>query len=474
MGNKELFLGIDASKGYADFALMDATLELTEACFQLDDTNTGHEKLREIIEAYFLSNPEMTLYCGIESTGGYEKNWLNYLLFLGVRVKMKSALINPALVKGISKAALNRSITDETSAINVALYLANFRNKIIYQQEGGQPNNPFESGRSLYTYQKMIVKQSVQLQNQLEKIIYQHFSEAIVYCRHGMPKWLLKVLNKYPSPKDICKAGTSKLVRIKGVSQQCAQGLINKAEKNSQSCDRNIAFIISHTTAEIIHKEEEIAAIDKYLVKEYSNHPMVKLLGTIMGVGTMTAILILFEIEDINRFTTAKKLVAYFGLNPEYRISGDGKWGNHLSKKGRKMMRARLYMCCLTAANRDLMMRQLYARYRGMGKDHYFAMGVLMHKMLRIIYGMLKSGNPYDIAIDEQNREKASEKQGDVAKRKLQQVRENRKKSRRYLSLKTEDLAPISKRKHKKIKELETSQTPEGVLIRDQPQPSQK
>lgn len=474
MEKKELFLGIDASKGYADFALMDASLKLTEPCFQLDDTNSGHEKLKEIIETYFLSNPEMTLFCGIESTGGYERNWLNYLLFLGVRFKLKSALINPALIKGISKAALNRSITDETSAINVALYLANFKNKILYLQEDGQQNNPFESGRSLYTYQKLIVKQNVQLQNQLEKIIYQHFSEALVYCRHGIPKWLLKILNKYPSPKDIYKAGTSKLVRIKGISQQCAQGLINKAEKNSQSCDRNIAFIISHTTAEIIHKQEEIATIDKYMSKEYSHHPLVKLLSTIVGVGTMTAIMILFEIEDINRFATAKKLVAYFGLNPEYRISGDGKWGNHLSKKGRKMMRARLYMCCLSAATRDPMMKQLYARYRGMGKDHYFAMGVLMHKMLRVIYGILKSGKPYDIAIDQQNRDKASEKQEDIAQQKMQQVRENRKKSRRYLSENNENIAPISKRKFKKIKELETSQAPESASIRDHPQPSQK
>jgi transposase len=474
MGNKELFLGIDASKGYADFALMNVALELSEPCFQLDDTNSGHEKLREIIETYFLSNPEMTLYCGIESTGGYERNWLNYLLFLGVRIKMKSVLINPALVKGISKAALNRSITDETSAINVALYLANFKNKILYLQEDGQQKSPFESGRSLYTYQKMIVKQSVQLQNQLEKIIYQHFSEALVYCRHGMPKWLLRVLNKYPSPNDICKAGTTKLLKIKGVSEQRAQGLIKKAKQNSQYCDRDIIFIINHTTAEIIHKEEEIDAIDKYMAKEYSHHPLVKLLSTIMGVGTMTAILILFEIEEINRFATAKKLVAYFGLNPEYRISGDGKWGNHLSKKGRKMMRARLYMCCLTAANRDPMMKQLYAKYRGMGKDHYFAMGVLMHKMLRVIYGMLKSGKPYDIAIDQQNREKSSEKQGDLAQQKLQQVRENRKKSRRYLSENTEDVAPISKWKHKKLKELEESQAPESALIRDHPQFCQK
>ena len=42
---------------------------------------------------------------------------------------------------------------------------------------------------------------------------------------------------------------------------------------------------------------------------------------------------------------------------------------------------------------------------------HYQAMGVVMHKLLRIIYGVLKSKKGYDPDVDEKNVLKAAEKQ---------------------------------------------------------------
>jgi transposase len=39
------YLGIDVSKGYADFALLSELLVQQEETFQLDDTKSGHEQL---------------------------------------------------------------------------------------------------------------------------------------------------------------------------------------------------------------------------------------------------------------------------------------------------------------------------------------------------------------------------------------------------------------------------------------------
>ncbi len=59
------------------------------------------------------------------------------------------------------------------------------------------------------------------------------------------------------------------------------------------------------------------------------------LLTSITGIGDQSAVEIVVEIEDINRFESAKKLGAYFGTHPMFKQSGDGTWGNHMSKKGR-------------------------------------------------------------------------------------------------------------------------------------------
>ena len=118
-------------------------------------------------------------------------------------------------------------------------------------------------------------------------------------------------------------------------------------------------------------------------------------------------------------------------------------------------MRSVLYMACLSSIRHDPTTKKKYSDIRSQGKCHLFAMGVLMHKMLRVIFGVLKSNTPYDAAIDEKNRQKASEKQADLKQLKKQQTIENMKKRRRFQQQHLDQM-PVSNRKAKKIKELET------------------
>lgn len=64
------FLGIDVSKGYADFILLDEDKQVLEESFQLDDNKAGREKLSELFDPWFDSGIK-ELYCAVESTGGY-------------------------------------------------------------------------------------------------------------------------------------------------------------------------------------------------------------------------------------------------------------------------------------------------------------------------------------------------------------------------------------------------------------------
>jgi len=452
-----IYLGIDVSKGYSDFVLMNSSQELLEGLFQLDDTFKGHEQLKALLKKYVSKMPGIEIFCGLESTGGYERNWYNYLLQISKELPLKVALINPVLIKGVSKSLLTRTITDSVSAINIGIYLMNYKSKIKFNNEVSGNENPFKEGRSLYTYQKMLNKQKVQLNNQLEKLLYQNFSEILIYCRNGIPVWLLRLLVKYPTPESIKKAGIEKIKKIQGIGNDKAGKIIQKAEINTQRVDMKMAFIIKNTSSEILHKEEKLYESKSFLESIYKENPTVKLLCSICGIAYSSAIAILFEIEDINRFDSAKKIAAYFGLNPQFKQSGDGSWGNHLSKKGRKLMRTILYMTCLCAIRHDPMMKKKYADIRAKGRCHLFAMGVLMHKMLRIIYGILKTEKPYDTNIDEKNKQKSIEKQTDLDELKKNQIRENLKKIRRYQKQNIDEM-PISKRRVKKIKELEMPQ----------------
>ena len=92
--NYKAFLGIDVSKGYADFLLLDQDKEVLEEPFQLDDSKSGRRKLTEIIDQWFSSGLQ-ELYCGVESTGGYENNWYSLLQNLSYTRDLKVARLNP-------------------------------------------------------------------------------------------------------------------------------------------------------------------------------------------------------------------------------------------------------------------------------------------------------------------------------------------------------------------------------------------
>lgn len=469
---KEYFLGIDVSKGYADFILLNDRLEPIESCFQMDDTSGSYKMLEQFIDKYFKLNPGLTLYAGFESTGGYERNWHRCLLALTPKYDLKVARVNPVAIKGISKASLNRSVTDETSAMNIATYMAGYKSKLDFST--GNLDESFQDARSIYTYYKMLSKQDTQLKNQLEKLLYQSLSDILIYCRRGVPMWLLRLLSKYPSAQSINKAGIAKLKDIKGVSEKRALAILSKLEHRNNKTSGDLAFVIKETVREILHKEERKEEIEQYLIEKYGKHRLVKLLTSIKGIGTSTAIFIMLEIEDINRFRTVKQIVAYFGINPEFKQSGDGITGKHMSKKGRKGIRGALYMPALAAMKCDPMMKELYFRFRAMGKNHYFTMGVLIHKLLRIIYGILKSEKPYDIRIDQANREKSLDKQKNIEELEKEQMLNYRKKKRRYQVTESWVSAPISARKNKILKELETSLSTKSAFVQDHLQPEQK
>lgn len=450
------FLGIDVSKGYADFLLLDVNKNVLEESFQLDDNKAGREQLSELIDHWF-SQGLQELFCGVESTGGYENNWYRFLRENNSDNKVKVTRLNPRGVKSIGEASLKRTITDAVSAENIAVYLISFPEKIIYSNSEYEGLQEYKEGRQLLKFKKMVIKQKVQLDNQLEKLLYQHFSEVVVYCRHGIPEWLLRLLIRYPSAKQVKRAGEKMLPRIKGISYNKALILKSKASDSDQNLSAEIKFIISETAKELLHKRELIKKLEKRIVEKYQDDEQVKLLQTISGIGLASAVTIILEIEDIERFSSAKKLSAFFGVHPTFKQSGDGTWGIKMSKQGRAEIRGALYMSCLSVLKYDGYLRKIYDRFKEEGMNHFQAMGVLMHKMLRIIYGVLKNQTAYDPAIDreniakaEQNRKEAKKKEVELEQRKLQ-------RSKRYKRQNKD--APISRRAAQKRKKQEMSQS---------------
>ena len=81
--------------------------------------------------------------------------------------------------------------------------------------------------------------------------------------------------------------------------------------------------------------EAEIAAIEKLVASESLGSEEIRRLVSVPGVGAITAAAFMAAVGDIERFSSAKKLVGYLGLDPIVRQSGSSEASyGRISKQG--------------------------------------------------------------------------------------------------------------------------------------------
>lgn len=395
----ESFLGIDASKGYADFVLIDSTLNRLEDTFQLDDTAKGHALLEAHLTAFIQTHGLSKVFCGIESTGGFEDNWFAFLCRLSDTLPVEVARLNPCNVKKSADATKNHQTTDALSAFNIAAYLARYPDHVDYTVL----DNKYREYRSLNNYITSLSKEKTKTVNRLKQLLYSCFPEILCYLNNGFPNWILELLVQYPTPQKLARAKAEKVARINNITKDKAIALIKKAKESiSTRCKATDASLILTMAGDVLDKEVRLSKMKTLLAKQCTG-PEIDLLLSIKGVAEYSAAAIMVEIEDINRFPSSSQLIGYFGLYPTLKMSGDKKYESRLSKKGRPAIRAVLYMCAKTAAIHDPHLKDIYIKQRAKGMKYNQAIGVLMQKMLRIIWGMLKNGEKYDCKVDAEN-----------------------------------------------------------------------
>ena len=398
---EKYYLGVDVSKGYADLVILDCNKQVVEVNFQLVDTFDGHCRLYEILCRFFANHPQCMLYAAVESTGGYENNWFNALVGFQATLNLKTARLNPLGVSANSKADLKRNVTDKISAQNVAEYMIAHPEKVSYEQQ-----DHLASLRKQWSFIKMLTKQSTQLLNQLEPLLYSANPELLTYCKDGVSAWLLKLLARYPTASKLAKAKAVSVARIPYISSARAQQLVLNAKNSVASAtDKVTEQLIRATVKQILHLRELIASQTEIMAKDFSVAE-VDLLKTFIGINEFSAVGLILEIQTITRFSTVKKLASFFGLHPVYKISGDGSGCFRMSKKGRKEPRRILFMVALSAIRSNPLIRSIYLDRIEQGMQKMAAIGLCMHKILRIIYGMLKHNQAFDPEVDRRNRER--------------------------------------------------------------------
>lgn len=196
-------------------------------------------------------------------------------------------------------------------------------------------------------------------------------------------------------PKSIAEQRVTALSRYADALTQDAARMKTMLESQTDATVRaSIKRQIKTTQKELLLLRKEINQLiqgDGHLTTQS------KLLQTIPGIGAIAAHIVIAELPDLEQFDDARQLAAWAGLTPRHFVSGtSGKTRTPITKVGSVRLRRGLFMPAMTARVFNPLLKTFGDRLQENGKKPKQIIIAIMRKLLHQIYGILKSGQPYN------------------------------------------------------------------------------
>lgn len=112
------------------------------------------------------------------------------------------------------------------------------------------------------------------------------------------------------------------------------------------------------------HYEEELERVDGCLEAMAKDFPEEESLVGLYGFGRYTALLVVGELGEPERFGNAKEVGAYAGLTARVHQSGVRDYHGHISKQGSRWLRWALVQAAIKIVRQDEKLKNFYTRIR--------------------------------------------------------------------------------------------------------------
>lgn len=188
------------------------------------------------------------------------------------------------------------------------------------------------------------------------------------------------------------------LVRRRAQLLDDTQAQRNRLEALHDSASAMVAASLKRQIKQLEAELKRIEdAIDKHLLQHPALQHSMRLLQSIDGIGRVVAMTILAEVPVISAFDRARDLAAFSGLTPALAQSGTSlRRRGAMTKQGSAALRKQLYMAALQAAKRtNNAFHKSFCDFVERGKSKMCALGAIMHKLIRVAFGVLKHNTPF-------------------------------------------------------------------------------
>ena len=389
-------VGIDVAKDKHDCFIISSEGEILADVFTIPNNAEGFDTLLQAIRRS--TRPEDKIKVGLEATGHYSYNILGFLLDKG----LPTYVINPLHTNLYRKSlSLRKTKTDRVDARTIAAMLMSdvdlksYTDTVYHNEEL----------KSLTRYRFDKVCERAKLKQTVSRLVTILFPELekLVSSLHSASVYAL--LSEFPGAKQLSSAHMTHLKAVlKNASQgrygqEMAETIRNAARSSVGSVMPAKSLELQHTIRLIREFDAEIEDIETAIqaIVDEMQSPIT----TIPGMGVRMGAVILAEIGDFSRFDSPDKILAYAGMSPSTYQSGQlslsGAY-SHMEKRGSRYLRYALYNATKYVCHWDPTFAAYLAKKRAEGKHYNVALSHAAKKLVRLIYALEKSRQPYSSA----------------------------------------------------------------------------
>ena len=384
-------VGIDVAKCKHDCFIISSEGEVLADVFTIANNADGFGTLLETIQR--CARPNEKIKVGLEATGHYSYNILGFLLGKGLH----TFVINPLHTNLYRKSlTLRKTKTDRIDARTIATMLMSDVGLKSYTDTSYHN----EELKSLTRYRFDKVQERARLKTSVSRLVCILFPELedLVSSLHLNSVYAL--LSEFPGAKQIANAH---LTHLKTLLEKSSNGHYGreKAVEIRDAARLSVGAVMPAKSLELKHTirligelSAEISEIENG-IEEIMNELKCPI-ATIPGIGTQTAAVIMAEVGDFSAFSSPDKILAYAGMSPSTYQSGQLTGSHaHMEKRGSKYLRTALFNAAERVCHWEPAFKAYLAKKRAEGKHYYVAISHAVRKLVRLIYSMMKRGQPY-------------------------------------------------------------------------------
>ena len=384
-------VGIDIGKKHHEASIVSPEGKQIGRSLRFATTHKGADSLMSFIFKNIGNSP---CVFGMEATGHYWYPIYSFLKAKGYTIYV----INPIQSDSLRKMYIRQTKNDSIDSFLIA--------EVIRFGQFGTTSMADENilaMRQLCRYRDSVISSRTEIKLRIGTIMEQIFPE---YEKQFSSLWLstsMGILEKYLTPENIENAPIDELFEIikdKSHNRLTRAKAISIKDAAADTFGIKIAqdafsFQLKQLIDRMNFHDKQIEALDIEIMKYYEQFDCY--LHTIPGIGIIGAATILAEIGDISRFKNSSALVAFAGIDPTVRQSGEfNSTHNHMSKRGSPYLRHAIFLAATTCSFHNSPLNAYYKKKRDQGKHHLTATGAVARKLTTIIYAVLRDSKPYE------------------------------------------------------------------------------